>query len=394
MLSRRILPIIEADLKKKMVILAGPRQCGKTTLSKIILNTTPGTYMNWDDSRTRIKIQKGDLDFDAKLWIFDELHKFRKWRNFLKGLYDLNHETHQIFVTGSARLEAFSRGGDSLQGRYFSHRLHPITFSELENLSAVKIDEFPLFPNSPREGSEAILDDLMTLGGFPEPLLSGSLKEANRWRLAYGTRLVQEEIRTLQGIRDLDRLELLYDQLSEVAGSIVSINSLREDLEVAFETVRAWIQVFERFYSIFRISPFGASKIKAVKKEQKLYFWDWSRAVQPGARFENLIALHLLRWVHWLEDVEGEKIDLRFFRTREGHEVDFILLRNKKPWIAVEVKLSDSELSPSLKYFLERFPTKHAFQVYLKNGKEKRWPDIHGCEVRTVSAARLLANLP
>jgi uncharacterized protein len=394
MISRRIFPQIQSDLKKKMVIMSGPRQCGKTTLSRELAKIYPGSYLNWDDKATRLKIQKGDLDFEKKLWIFDELHKYKKWRNFLKGLYDLHHAEHKIFVTGSAKLEAFSRGGDSLQGRYYSHRLHPVTFSELESYPGVGFEEVPHLPLSPRSGADAVLKSLLSLGGFPEPLLSGSEKEAKRWRLSYGDRLVQEEIRSLENLKNLESLELLFERFDEIAGSVLSINSLREDLEVAFETARHWVSIFENFYSIFTISPFGPPRIKAVKKERKLYFWDWSRCPGEGARFENFVALHLLRWIHWVEDVDGERLELRFFRTREGHEVDFIVMKNKKPWIAIEVKLSESMLAPGLKYFVERVRTPYAFQIFLKGGQEKRFPDIQGCQIRSVSAARFLANLP
>jgi uncharacterized protein len=394
MMKRRIEQQIQTDLKKKMVILSGPRQCGKTTLSKDLLKQFSGSYMNWDNASMRLKIQKGDLDQSADLWVFDELHKYKRWRNFLKGLYDVSHEEHKMLVTGSARLDAFSRGGDSLQGRYYSHRLHPLTVSEIENQPCVPIDQIPHLPHGPKASTEKVISDLLNLGGFPEPFLSGSQRESNRWRLTYGSRLIQEEIKSLEGIKDLDRLELLFDRLGDIAGSALSINSVREDLEVAFETIRNWILVFERFYAIFRISPFGPAKFKSVKKEQKLYFWDWARATHEGARFENLIAFHLLRFLHWMEDVEGEKLDLRYFRTREGHEVDFILLRKRKPWMAIEVKLSDSQLSPSLGYFLERYSVPYAFQVFLKNGQEKKWPKIGNSVVHSVSAARFLSNLP
>jgi uncharacterized protein len=394
MIKRRIEQQVQTDLLKKMVILSGPRQCGKTTLSRDLLKLYKGSYMNWDSAPMRLKIQKEDFDEGADLWVFDELHKYRRWRNFLKGLYDLQHDQHKILVTGSARLDAFSRGGDSLQGRYFSHRLHPFTVSELEQRAIIPIDQIPQLPHSPQSGTTDLIQQLLTLGGFPEPFLSASHREASRWRLAYGTRLIQEEIKGLEGIKDLDRLELLFDRLGDIAGSALSINSLREDLEVAFETIKNWILVFERFYSIFRISPFGPPKLKSIKKEQKLYFWDWARATQEGAKFENFIAFHLLRFLHWMEDVEGEKLELRYFRTREGHEVDFVILRKRKPWMAIEVKLSDSALSPSLAYFLERNSVPFAFQIFLKNGNEKKWPKIGNSEVHSVSAARFLANLP
>jgi predicted AAA+ superfamily ATPase len=394
MIRRRIETQIQSDLLKKMVILSGPRQCGKTTLARDLLKIYPGIYMNWDDTATRLNIQKSNLDHSRDLWVFDELHKYRRWRNFLKGLYDLQHEQHKILVTGSARLDAFSRGGDSLQGRYYSHRLHPFTFSEVAGIGTVPLEEVPHLPKTPDQEEAKTLDSLMTLGGFPEPFLSGSQKEANRWRLSYGSRLIQEEVRTLEDIKNLDRLELLFDRFSEIAGSVISINSLREDLEVAFETIKNWVIVFEKFYSVFRISPYGPPKFKSVKKEQKLYFWDWSRCAQEGARFENLLAMHLLRWSHWVEDTEGEKLDIRFFKNRDGHEVDFVVLRKKKPWIAIETKVSDSSLAPSLRYFLERNSVPYAFQVVGKGGQEKRWDDINGCKVRSVSAARFLANLP
>lgn len=175
------------------------------------------------------------------------------------------------------------------------------------------------------------MDSLLTLGGFPEPFLGGSAKEAARWRIGYAARLVQEDVRDLERVRELERIELLCDRLGAVAGGIVSLNSLRKDLEVAFETVRSWIAILERLEAVFRVAPYGPPRIRTVKKEAKLYFWDWARAESEAARFENLIALHLLRLVHWARDVEGEPLELRDFRTRMGHEVDFLLLRRRRP---------------------------------------------------------------
>ncbi|MBI3184555.1 MAG: ATP-binding protein [Myxococcales bacterium] len=391
MISRRLSEVLPSDLSRKMVLLSGPRQCGKTVLVRALAAEGDGAYYNWDAAPDRLAIQKRALDFDRALWVFDELHKFRRWRAFLKDLSDSYGRRKRILVTGSARLELYGRGGDSLQGRYYGHHLHPITFSELHGLPFRAVGDLPRLPTDPARRS---LDDLLRLGGFPEPLLSGSEREAARWRLAYGERLVREEIASLERVREIERLELLYDQLGEVAGGLLSINSLREDLEVSFETVRSWLAILERLDAVFRVPPYGPPRIKAVKKEQKLYFWDWARCATEGARFENLVAMHLLRAVDWAADVEGEKLALRFFRRREGGEVDFVVLRGGKLWLAIETKLTDDDLAPSLRYFIERARPPFALQVVLRNVRERRLPDLGRTEVRVIAASRLLANLP
>lgn len=391
-MKRRILDHIETDLKKKMVFLSGPRQTGKTTLAKSFQDIYRTHYYNWDNAKDRLTIKKNEIDQSVDLWIFDELHKNRSWRNWLKGLYDVEKGNKKIFVTGSARLDIYRYGGDSLQGRFYSHRLHPITYSEQAGLPSQDYFNFfklPLKGNGP-EG----LFSLNDLGGFPEPFLSGSMKEAKRWRLGYNHRLIQDDIRDLEQLQDLAKLELLLNQLPETVGSVLSINSLREDLEVSFPTAKKWVEVLERVYAIFRISPFGPPKIKAVKKEPKLYFWDWGQISSEAARFENLIAVHLLRFIHWMEDIEGEPYELRYFRTTEGHEVDFIILKNKKPLCAIEVKLEDRPLDPNLKYFLERVKVPYAFQISLKGQKDFSPQPINGCKVRICPASLLLANLP
>ena len=270
MIDRRTTASLRADLANKMVLLSGPRQCGKTTVVRAIARERKGVYFSWDDPADRRLIQNIAFDLDAPLWTFDELHKFRRWRGFLKGLYDKHHEDHAILVTGSARLELYGRGGDSLQGRYFGHHLHPLTASELARRPLVAIDALHGLGNEPIPRDT--LESLLKLGGFPEPFLSGSAKEAARWRIGYAARLVHEDIRDLERIREIERVELLYERLGAVAGGVLSINSLREDLEVAFETVRSWIGVLEKLDAVFRIPPYGPPRIKSVKKEQKLYF--------------------------------------------------------------------------------------------------------------------------
>lgn len=387
---RRMEEVIPRDLERKLVVLSGPRQCGKTTLAKKLVRERAGAYYSWDIHPDRLRIQKREIDFGATFWAFDEIHKFARWRAFLKDMTDSTIPRVQTLVTGSAKLEFYGRGGDSLQGRYYPHHMHPFTFSEVHGFPLTPFDEVPELPLN-RKGN---LADLLQLGGFPEPFLSGSDSEAARWRMSYAERLTREELVQLERVAEIERVELLFDRLRDVAGGIVSINALREDLQVAFETTAKYLDILERLNAIFRILPAGADKLKAVKKERKLYFWDWCYAASEGARYENMIALHLLRFVDMARDAWGKDLALRYFRHRDGKEVDFILLLNRKPWMAIEAKLSDSTLSPSLKYYLERIKVPYAFQIVLEPKNERTLEPINGARVRIVSAARFLANLP
>jgi predicted AAA+ superfamily ATPase len=393
---RRQTQYVRADLQKKMVWLAGPRQCGKTTIAEVLLDEIGGHYYNWDFAADRLALQRNELDQKAKLWVFDELHKYRRWRNWLKGVYDTQKAKHRVLVTGSARLDVYGRSGDSLQGRYFKHRLHPFTWSELCGLPAPETLEQALSLALSREGKghDEEWSALDRLGGFPEPLLGGSEVDAKRWRLSHGELLIREDVRTLENVRDLDRLELLYDRLPLTVASVVSINSLREDLEVAFETVRHWLSILENIYAVFRVPPFGAPKIKAVKKEQKLYMWDWSRVPSEGPRFENLVALHLLRFVHWAEDVLGEALELRYFRDVVGHEVDFILLRDDKPWLAIECKHTGRGIDPNLSYLCERVQVPFAIQLSRNPTAHVEHPRVRNTRVHALSARAFLSGLP
>jgi predicted AAA+ superfamily ATPase len=394
MQRRKIYEQIDKDLSKKMVLLAGPRQCGKTTLAKELLKNYKGQYYNWDEDSHKELIRKNELDLDTKLWVFDEIHKFSKWRNWIKGKYDIYGENKKILVTGSAKLDLYNRGGDSLQGRYYFHRLHPFTYSELiNNKSHNSLEEIcEMGFTGSKDKTE--LEDLIRLGGFPEPLFSSSENEARRWRVSYGYRTLREDIRSLENIQLIDKAQDLYDRLPDLISSPLSINSLREDLELNFKTVARWINIFEKNYVSFKIPPFGPPKIRAVKKEQKLYLWDWARVENSGARLENLVALHLLRMCHWFLDIYGLEYELRFFRDTDKREVDFIVLQKKKPLIAIEVKESEQGLDPNLKYLLERVKIPYAFQVHLNGKTYKRLDDINGAKVFLIPAERFLANLP
>lgn len=350
MKTRYLVPQIKKDLARKMVFVGGPRQVGKTTLAKGLLRQDCG-YMNWDVPEHREQILKRTFPV-SPLWVFDEIHKYRAWRNCLKGIYDVKSKDQQILVTGSARLDYYRFSGDSLQGRYYYLRMHPLSFAELKLKSQ----------------QDLLL--LLQLGGFPEPFFSASETEARRWTRDYRTRLIREDLVQLERVQDVGNIELLALSLPERVGAPLSVNSLREDLQVSHKTVSGWLQMLERLYAIFRLPPFGAPKIRAVKKEQKHYHFDWTQIVEPALRFENLVACALLKWVHYQQDVLGDNLHLCYFRDVDGREVDFVVVRDKTPVLFLECKWADAPVSPALKYLKIRFPDCEALQISATGKKD------------------------
>jgi predicted AAA+ superfamily ATPase len=352
-----------------MVFVSGPRQVGKTTLAKSLSGGAAG-YLNWDVAEHRERILRRQLPA-TNLWIFDELHKYRSWRNYLKGLFDNRSEGRQILVTGSARLDFYRFGGDSLQGRYHLLRLHPLSVAELGLTTAAELNE------------------LLHLSGFPEPYFGGSEVEARRWSREHRTLLVREEVASLERVQDLGNLELLMLRLPDLVGSPLSINAIREDLQITHKTAANWLQILERLYAIFRLPPFGAPRIRAVKKEQKHYHWDWSLAQEPSVRFENLVASHLLKWVHHEQDTKGRDLELRYFRDTDRREVDFVVVERRAPQLFVECKWKDAEVDRGLRYLKARFPKVEAWQISAIGTKDYVTPD----DIRVAPAMRLLPRL-
>jgi uncharacterized protein len=365
---------IQHDIQKKMVFLGGARQVGKTTLARSLLEDQHTGYLNWDIPDHKDAIAKRDLPL-SPLWVFDELHKYRLWRNYLKGVFDQVGATQRILVTGSARLDLYRHGGDSLQGRYHYLRLHPLSVAELATSSRTDMEQ------------------LFQLGGFPEPFLSGSEVEARRWSKEYHARFVREEVTSVESVVDVGRLELLLLRLPQLVGSPLSINSLREDLQLNHSTVARWLTIAEHLYGIFRIPPYGPPKLRAVKKGQKHYHFDWSVVVAPATRFENFVASHLIKWVNYREDALGFSSELRFFRDTTGREVDFVILEGGKPTTLIECKFSDHSVSPHLKYLHARIPGVRAVQVvWFPTGSQvKEYKTKEGIEV--LSAERFLGEL-
>jgi uncharacterized protein len=389
--NRYLYSTITEDLSKKMVFLGGPRQVGKTTLSQMISRDAYGRkscYLNWDNRGDRQRILSREYDAEAKILIFDEVHKFKEWKTHLKGEYDKGKDDFSILVTGSARLDVFRKGGDSLMGRYHYYRLHPFSLPEMRNRHNGVVPFEPIDFSNFSKADNTQCEELFTFGGFPEPLLAGDMKTWRRFQNERVDRLVREDIRDLENIRDLSAIQILVELLPGKVGSLLSLNSLREDLQVAHKTVSSWMDILEKFYYHYRIYPFAYKTIKSLRKEPKLYLWDWSEVKEKPQRLENMVASHLLKFVHYLYDAEGYKSELFFLRDIEGREVDFLVTIDRKPWFAVEVKNNDTDIDKNLRYFKEKLQLPLVYQIVSNTDI-----DVVKDGVRVMSVNRFLSGL-
>jgi hypothetical protein len=371
-----------------MVFVGGARQVGKTTFAVDLVAESfkPAVCFNWDNRVDRKKIRASDWPGSARLLIFDEIHKMKRWKSIIKGEYDKFKDRYKFLITGSAKLDVYRKGGDSLQGRYHYYRLHPFSLAEVLGRSH-RPDVLKELPLEDRD-SIPEFDALFEFGGFPEPLIKANPRTLRRWHNEKIERMFREDINEIEQIRDLGSMKLLSDLLPERVGSLLSINALREDLEVSHRAVSRWLTLLESYYYHFRVYPFARAEVRSIKKAPKLYFWDWSEIENPAARFENMIASHLLKFVHWLHDAEGYKAEIHFLRNVFKKEVDFLVTIGRKPWFAVEAKLSEQDLSPALLYYKERLEIPQSFQVIKSPGVHRIREGVH-----IVSAHRFLESL-
>jgi predicted AAA+ superfamily ATPase len=386
---RYLEPSIRADLAEKMVFVAGPRQVGKTTLAQHVMASAGRTvYLNWDNRDDRREIRAARWPGGTSLVVLDELHKWRGWKGWLKGEYDKHRRSTRFLVTGSARLDVYRRGGDSLQGRYHHYRLHP--FSCVEARHAEKPAP-PILPGAELpicKGSRDTLAALMAYGGFPEPFLAQSARTHRRWQHQRLDRFFREDVRDLETVRDLSSIQTLADLLPERVGSPLSLNAIREDLEVSHRALTHWIDVLDRLYFLVRVRPFESKTVRSLKKMPKAYLWDWSQVADTGPRFENLVALHLLKLCHFLQDDGGFDVDLWYLRDRAGREVDFLLTHNRRPWVAIETRTGGTAINPSLRYFRDRLKVPFVYQITLEGTR-----DFIEDGIRCLPAADFLAAL-
>jgi predicted AAA+ superfamily ATPase len=328
------------DLSKKMVLLAGPRQAGKTTLSKEIAKEfSSSVYLTYDRLEDRRIMQKEGWLPNVELLILDEIHKMPKWKNYLKGVYDTKPEGQKILVTGSARLEIFNRVGDSLAGRYFLHHLFPLSPAECKKVSF-----------------ETTLDRFLERGGFPEPFLTLDLIDANRWRNQYVDSLLRTDVLEFDTIHNIYAIRLVFELLREKVGSPISYSSIAEDISISPNTVKKYIQILEALYIVFRVTPFSKNIARSLLKEPKIYFFDVGLVNgDAGAKIENLVAYCLLKHVYAKIDYQAENYSLKYLQTKDRQEVDFALIQDKQIKKMIEVKLSNHSIHPGLSYFHKKY---------------------------------------
>lgn len=378
-MKRALTEIVKADLKRKIILLSGPRQAGKTTFALSLVKDPE--YLNFDIPEHRLAIKNQSWRKDAELLVLDELHKMKNWKLYLKGIYD--HQALRkpglkmlpILVTGSARLDIARRAGDSLAGRHFSVRMHPFTLKELHQIDPDK----------------ASLDRLLNIGGFPEPYLTNEEGFAPRWRRSHLELILRQDVIDLEQVREISSLETLVQLLRVRVGAPVSLNSLAEELQVDFSTVKKWISILENLYVIFRLSPWSKNISRSLLKASKFYFYDNGQvAGDPGAQFENLVACALLREVHWLQDVLGRNISLHYIRNKEKEEIDFCVVENSQVIHLIEAKLRDERPAKGFKFFeYLKHPKLKATQLVCADVPTREY--LFG--VKVVSAERWLKEL-
>jgi predicted AAA+ superfamily ATPase len=376
-MKRSIDPQIRRDLQQKMVLLTGPRQVGKTTLSQQLLAEFPGgQYLNFDVAAHRAVIQAQSWRHSAPLLVLDEIHKMPDWKNWLKGVVDGRAPGQAVLVTGSARMDTFRQTGASLAGRYFRLRLHPVSVREWCDARQVP--------------SQAALTHLLARGGFPEPVLASTEADAQRWRADYFAGLVREDVLEFSRLHEVNAMRLFAEMLRSRVGSPLSLASMARDLQLSPVTLGRYLDILEALFIVFVVRPWHRNIARATLQAPKVYFYDTGLVLgDEGLRFENLVACHLLKNVHWQQDTRGAAADLHYIRTKDEAEVDFCLSEGDTLTHLVECKLADAKPHRALGRFAAQWPQAQAIQLLRDCPVEA---DIGGLQVR--DAAPWLAALP
>ena len=352
---------------RQMALVSGPRQVGKTTTCRSVSNE----YLNWDNADDRRLLLRGPASIAQALKLdvlraelpvatLDELHKYTKWKSLLKGFFDSYGDRVRLIITGSSRIDVFRRGGDSLMGRYFLYRMHPWSVAESLRTGLPQKEVY-----APEEIRSADWDALWEHGGFPEPFLRRDTRFTRRWRSLRYEQLSREDLREMAVVSDLGTLETLMQILAENSGQQLIYSNLAHEIQVSVDTVKRWIDLLARLHYGFLVRPWFRNVAKSLRKEPKWFLRDWSGVMEDGARAETLVACHLLKAVESWTDLGFGDFELRYLRDKQKREVDFLVVKDRRPWFLVEVKMSDQTLSPSLGYFQIQTNAQHAFQAVM-----------------------------
>lgn len=356
----------------QMVFLVGPRQVGKTTIAKKIQSRfKQSLYLNFDVVKDRQRILEGQsfiedvfpisiLRESKPVIIFDEIHKYKDWKNYIKGFYDLYRDHYSIIVTGSARLDVYQSGGDSLMGRYFQYNIHPLSVSELISIGREKINNCFLEPYELKFNS---FYNLYKYGGFPDPYYNKNDQFFNMWNSTRFKQLIYEEIMSIANLQDVYLLETLAEILKSQSGQMLNRSNIAKKIGITSQTVSRWISILDRFYYCFTIRPWFKNVARSITKDPKVYLWDWSLVADEGARVENFIASHLLKFVNFYSDIGHGKFGLYYLRDIDKKEADFLIVKDDKPFLIVEAKMSNTSLSKSIDHFKEQLNADFSFQV-------------------------------
>ncbi|HMB00670.1 MAG TPA: ATP-binding protein [Spirochaetota bacterium] len=351
-----------------MAFITGPRQSGKTTTSRMFSKNA--AYLNWDNDSHRSIILKGTksiarfagLDKLTKkkiTVIFDEIHKFLKWKNFVKGFFDIYEKQVNIIVTGSSSLSTFKKGGDSLAGRYFLYRHYPLSVREVLNYNLFETEVL-----KPHKRAGNVLQQMYNFGGYPEVFLKKNRRFTTRWQNMWREQIFRDDLRDLTNIKELDLLESLALIIADNTGNMCNYATLAAGIHTSVDTVKRWINTLSALYYCFLIRPWYRNIRKSLRKQPKVFLWDWSLVKEPGKRLENLTACHLLKAVHFWQDIGLGNYGLYYLRDKTGRETDFLIVKDGQPWFQIEVKTSDNQgLSKNLFYFHEQLKLKHSFQA-------------------------------
>lgn len=372
---RYLTPFVRSDLGKKMVLMAGPRQCGKTTLARSLMDEG-GQYLNWDIIKDRKAIREIAWPKDASLVVLDELHKAPKWKNFLKGVIDEFGNQPPLLVTGSARLDAFRRTGDALTGRHYFYRLHPIDIAESKNFL-------------PQLAPAARVQRLLNTGGFPEAFLNPG--DAARLREDRMELVTREDLSDLSRVSSWRGPAELVELLRERVGRPTNYDNLAQSLSISPPTAKSWIELLEKLYLVFLLPPYSGSLARSIRKDRRVYFFDCAAAYDEtgGPQLENLAACSLLKFAHFRKDTAGENWNLYYLRDKEGREVDFVVTLNRRVHWLIEVKTSASDIGTSLRYYTKKLRPKESVQLVLHLDRPREQSGI-----KVVPLGKWLEELP